>query len=106
MPLPEGPGISISVDCFGPHLVTPRGNNYILLATDRFSRRADMFAVTTAEYTAQSTANILVNKSSLGMPTHYPLEQRPPVLRPYFSISFWGPCTYHKLLEFKRQRKR
>ena len=39
MPLPEGPGIA----------VTPRGNTYILLFTDRFSRRAGMYAVTAAE---------------------------------------------------------
>ena len=62
MPLPEGPGIAISVDYFGSVPVTPRGNTYILLITDRFSRRADMFAVTAAESTAEGTANILVNK--------------------------------------------
>ena len=28
----------------------------------RFSRRADMFAVTAAEFTAEGTANILVNQ--------------------------------------------
>ena len=38
-----------------------RGNTYILLFTDRFSRRADMYAVTAAEFTAEGTANILVN---------------------------------------------
>ena len=59
MPLPEGPGIAISVDYFGSVPVTPRGNTYILLITDRFSRRADMFAVTAAESTAEGTANIL-----------------------------------------------
>ena len=62
MPLPEGPGVAISVDYFGPLPVTPRGNTYILLVTDRFSRRADMFPVTAAEYTAEGTANVLVNK--------------------------------------------
>ena len=40
-------------------LITARGNSYIPLFTDRFSRRADMFAVTTAE--TEGTANILVN---------------------------------------------
>ena len=29
---------------------------------DRFSRRADMFAVTAAEFTGEDTANILVNR--------------------------------------------
>ena len=37
-------------------------NTYILLITDRFSRRADMFPVTAAEFTAEGTANVLVNK--------------------------------------------
>ena len=62
MPLPEGLGIAISVDYFGPLPVTPLGNTYMLLITDRFSRRADMFAVTAAEFTAEGTANILVNQ--------------------------------------------
>ena len=42
--------------------MTAGGNSYILLFTDRFSRRAEMFAVTKAEFTAQGTANILVNR--------------------------------------------
>ena len=62
MPLPEGPGVAISVDHFGPLPVTPRGNTYILLIADRFSRRADMVPVTAALFTAGSTANALVNK--------------------------------------------
>ena len=62
MPLPEGPGVAVSVDYLGPLAVTPRGNNYILMFTDRFSRRADMFPDTAAEFTAEGTANILVNQ--------------------------------------------
>ena len=62
MPLPEGPGVDVSVDYFGPLPVTLRGNTYILLFTDRFSRRADIFPVTAAEFTAEGTANILVNQ--------------------------------------------
>ena len=62
MPLPECTAVAISVDYFGPFPVTPRGNTDILLITDRFSRRADMFPVTAAEFTAEGTANILVNK--------------------------------------------
>ena len=62
MPLPEGPGVAVSADYFGPLPVTPQGNNYILLFTDRFSRRADMFRVNAAEFTAEGTANILVNQ--------------------------------------------
>ena len=55
IPLPNGPGISVSVDYLGPLPITARGNSYILLFTDRFSRRADMFAVTAAEFTAEGT---------------------------------------------------
>ena len=62
MPLPEGPGIAVSVDYFSPLSVTPRGNTYILLLADHFSRRADMYAVTAAEFTAEGTANILINR--------------------------------------------
>ena len=62
MSLPEGPVIAVSVDSFGPLPVTPRGNTYILLFTDSFSRRADMYAVTAAEFTAEGTANIPINR--------------------------------------------
>ena len=62
MPLPEGPGVVISVDYFGPLPVTQRGNTYILLITDHFSRRADMFPVIAAEFTAEGATNVLVNK--------------------------------------------
>ena len=48
MPLPEGPGIAVSVDYFGHLPVTPRGNTYILLFTNRLSHRADIFPVTSA----------------------------------------------------------
>ena len=62
IPLPNIPGVAVSVNYFEPLPITARGNSYILLFTDRFSRRADMFAVTTAEFTAEGTANILVNR--------------------------------------------
>ena len=62
MPLPDGPGVTIIVDYFGPLLVTPRGNTCISLVTDRFSRRTDLFAVTAADFTAEGTANILANQ--------------------------------------------
>ena len=62
--LPNSPGVAVGVDYFGPLPITARGNSYILLFafTDRFSRRVDMFAVTTAEFTAEGTANILVDR--------------------------------------------
>ena len=51
------------VDYFDPLPVMPRGNTYILLFTDRFSRRADMYAVTAAEIAAEGTADILINRN-------------------------------------------
>ena len=62
MPLPEGPGIAVNVDHYGPVPVTPRGNTYILPFAYRFSRRANMHAVNAAEFTAEGTANILINR--------------------------------------------
>ena len=59
LPLRSGPGVAVSVDCFP---VIRQGNCYIFLFTDRFSRRADMRVVSAAEFTAESTADILVNK--------------------------------------------
>ena len=62
IPSPNSPGIPVSVDYFGTLPITTRGNVYILLFTDRFSRGADKFAVTAAEFRAEGTANILVNR--------------------------------------------
>ena len=62
LPLPNGLGITVSVDYFGPLPLTPRGNVHILLFTDRFSRRADMFAVSAENFTATGTADILLNE--------------------------------------------
>ena len=50
------------MDYFAPPPVTPKGSSYILLFTDRFSRRADMDAVSAAEFTAEGTTDILANK--------------------------------------------
>ncbi|CAB1107450.1 unnamed protein product [Ectocarpus sp. CCAP 1310/34] len=71
MPLPQGPGTVVGVDFFGPLPLTAKGNSYILLFTDRFSRRADMFHVIAAEFTAKGTANIFVNQymTKWGCPT-------------------------------------
>ena len=63
IPLPNSPGVTVSFDYFGPLPITARRYSYILLFADRFfSRRADMFAVTTSKFTAEGTANILVNR--------------------------------------------
>ena len=61
LPLPNGRGILVSVDYFGPPPITPRGNAYILF-TDRFSHRADIYATTEAEFTAAGTADILIDR--------------------------------------------
>ena len=55
LPLPNGPGVLASLP------TTPRGNSYILLFTDRFSRRADMYATTEANL-ASGTADTLVDR--------------------------------------------
>ena len=60
--LPEGPGIAVSVEYFDPLPITPRANTYILLFTDRFSRLADMFEATAAEFKAEGKANIITNR--------------------------------------------
>ena len=51
------------VDYIAPLPVTPRGNTYILLFTNRSSHRAVMFSVTAAEFIAECAANILVNQN-------------------------------------------
>ena len=55
----------VSVDYFGPLPLTRPGNSYILLFTGRFSHRADMYAVSDAEFTAEGAADILVDKYML-----------------------------------------
>ena len=60
--LPNSAGIPVGVDYFGPLPITARGNSFTALFTDRFSRLADMFAITAVELTAEGTANILVNR--------------------------------------------
>ena len=62
LPIPNGPCITVSVDYFGPLPLTPRRNVHILLLTDRFSRRVDMFAVSAENFTAAGTADILLKE--------------------------------------------
>ena len=110
MPIPEGPGIAISVDYVGSLPVTPQGNTYILLIAYRFSRRADMFAVTAAEFTAEGTVNILVKSiiSPMVVSTDHTLGQRLPVLLQAFTSclpAFGSAQACRKLLSSKRQRR-
>ena len=53
IPLPKGPGIAISIAHFIPPPVTPLGNNFISLVPDRFSRHAEILAVTVAYFTTE-----------------------------------------------------
>lgn len=57
-----GPGVSISVDYFGPLVVTARRSSCILFSIVRFSRGAEMYAVNAAEFTTEDTADVLVNQ--------------------------------------------
>lgn len=62
IPLPDIPGEAMSLDYFGPLPTTSDRNEHILLITDCFiSRRASMYAVCIAQFTALGTADILVN---------------------------------------------
>lgn len=56
--LPSGLGVAINVDYYGPLPTAPRSNAYILIFSDRFSRRADMYAVADAELTAEGTPTV------------------------------------------------
>ena len=62
LPLPSDFGVAVSVAYFGPLPIIRQESSYLLLLTNRFSRRADMYAVSAAEFTAEGTADILLNK--------------------------------------------
>ena len=98
VPLPEGPGFAISADYSGPLTVTPRGNTHILLFADRLSRRADMFSVTAAEFTAEGTANSWkTNNSLVEVPAHHTLGQRSAVLLQAFPSAVYQFLGVRKL---------
>ena len=61
IPLPNSPGEAISLKYFDPLPTASNGCKHMLLITDRFSRRASMYAVPASEFTAAGTADILVN---------------------------------------------
>lgn len=61
------PGVSTSTDYYVGPLPVTRCDAHILLFTDRFSCRADMYAVTVAEFTAEGTADILVIYPIVGL---------------------------------------
>lgn len=61
LPLPSGPGQMIAFDLLGNLPKTDKGNRYILLVVDLFSRHAEAYAITSAEKTAKGCASRLVN---------------------------------------------
>ena len=61
LPLPSQPGQMVSFDLLGPLPKTHRGNTYILLMVDLFSRHAEAYALTKEEKTAEGCADILVH---------------------------------------------
>ena len=75
MPVPEDPGIIVSVDYFGPLPFTRRGITYIPLFTDHFSRRADMFPVSARGGYSQYAGEPI--HPLAGVPAHQTLGQRP-----------------------------
>ena len=67
LPLLSSPGIAISVDYFGPLPVAPKGNSYILLFTDRLTRRTDMYSVSAADLTAEGTADKYISSTNTSL---------------------------------------
>ena len=53
LPLPSQPGQMVSFDLLGPLPKTTKGNTYILLMVDLFSRHAEAYALTKEEKTAE-----------------------------------------------------
>lgn len=51
LPLPSRPGQIISFDLLGPLPVTVKGNEYVFLVVDLFSRHAEAYAITKGEKT-------------------------------------------------------
>lgn len=56
LPLPSRPGEMVAFDILGPLPTTKKGNKYILLLVDLFSRHAEPYALTSDEKTATGCA--------------------------------------------------
>lgn len=65
----------ISWDIMGPLPITPRGNKYILVVTDVFTKWVEAFSL--ADTTAITLANVLMNEviCRYGVPTHLHSDQ-------------------------------
>ena len=97
LPLPSGPGVAVGVHFVRPLPVTPWGNSYILVFTDRFSRHADTYAVSASEFATEDTADILVNHS-------VPLWVCAVSILPDDGLPFWSKLslTVNKLLGMRK----
>ena len=87
----------LSTDILGPLPETPRGNKYILVATDHFTKWVEIFAVT--DQTAATTARVILNEviARFGCPYDILSDQG----RNYESQLFQDLC---KLLEIRKTR--
>ena len=83
LPLPNGPGILVSVANSALLPLMLRGIACIFLLTDCFSPRADMYATTAAQFTTSGTADILVDRyiPVWGYPVTLLSGKQTPVLR-------------------------
>lgn len=65
----------LSTDIMGPLPLTPRGNRYILVVTDYFSKWVEVFPIT--DQSAVTTATVLLNKvfSKFGCPINLHSDQ-------------------------------
>ncbi|CAB1110896.1 unnamed protein product [Ectocarpus sp. CCAP 1310/34] len=61
LPLPSRPGEMVAFDILGPLPTTKRGNKYVLLVVDLFSRHAIPYALSADEKTAQGCASKLAD---------------------------------------------
>lgn len=61
LPLPSRSGEKVAFDTLGPLPTTKRGNKYVLLVVDVFSRHAEPYALSADEKTAQGCASKLAD---------------------------------------------
>jgi len=87
----------IATDFVGPLPRTPRGNRYLLVVTDSFSKWVEIFAV--PDQTAETTARVILNEviARYGCPLYLHTDQG----RSYESTIFRELCS---LMEIKKTR--
>ena len=61
LPLPSRPGPTISFDLSGPLPATDKGDEYVFLVVDLFSREAEAYAITNGEKNLEGCAARLVH---------------------------------------------